>query len=69
MSPIHVNTAYITLQKNFKDLNFEKETILESLRKETLVNEEQKNYIEILKQTIESTINKLGIGPLLQQQR
>ncbi len=68
ITPININTAYTNLQNNFKDLNMEKERILETLRKETLLNEEQKNYIEILKQTIESTINKLGIGPLLQQQ-
>ena len=47
----------------------EKEQILNSLRKETISNEEQRNYIEILRQTLESTIFKAGIGPLLSSQR
>ena len=47
----------------------EREQILESLRKETLNNEEQRNYIEILKQTIEAKINKLGLSSSLNSQR
>lgn len=69
ITPINLNSAYTNLQNKSKEMNQEKERILDSLRKETLINEEQRNYIEILKQTIESTINKLGIGPLIQQQR
>ena len=54
---------------SFKELIKEKEHILESLRKETINNEEKKNYIEILKQSLESTILKVGLGPLLNSQR
>ena len=66
--PTTYNSSHNSLVLNMNELNLEKERILDSLRKETLLNEEQKNYIEILKQTIENTINKLGIGPLLNQQ-
>lgn len=48
--------------KTIQQLMHEKEQICESLRSETLINEEQRNYIEILKQTIESSIIKSGLG-------
>lgn len=60
---------YTKLYVSFKDLLKEKEQILESLRTETISNEEQRNYIEILRQTLESTIFKTGIGPLLSAQK
>ncbi len=60
---------YTKLFLSFKELLKEKEQILDSLRKETISNEEQRNYIEILRQTLESSILKTGIGPLLQAQK
>lgn len=43
----------------------EKNQILESLKIETINNEEQKNYIEILKQTIDSFVLKNGFANCL----
>ena len=60
---------YTKLYISFKDLTREKEQILESLRKETINNEEQRNYIEILRNTLESNILKAGIAPLLNAQK
>ena len=47
----------------------EKEQILESLRLETVTNEEQRNYIEILKQALENKINNNGMKNYIQQQK
>ena len=40
----------------------EKEEMAETLKKETIKNEELKNYVEILKQTLESSLIKNGIA-------
>ena len=56
--------AYYKLLENFKFLQNEKEQILHSLRSETLTNEEQRNYIEILRQTLESQLIKNGLSSL-----
>lgn len=60
---------YQRLQISYTTLLNEKEVILETLRTETLMNEEQRNYIEILKQTLESKISSLGIRNFLNQQK
>lgn len=61
--------AYAKLLHSFKDIAREKEQILDSLRNETIINEEQRNYIEILKQTIESSLIKHGLGNLINGQK
>lgn len=61
--------AYSKLHQNMKELIVEKDEILEYFKRETIENEEQKNYIEILKQTIDTTITKLNIGNSLQSQK
>jgi chromosome segregation ATPase len=58
--------AYDQLLGYTKEIGNEKEKALESLRNETVQNEEQRNLIEILRQTIESSIIKHGLGPLIQ---
>ena len=45
----------------YNQLLNEKEEILENLRQEILINQEQRNYIEILKQTIEQDLIKTGL--------
>ncbi len=61
--------SYTNLLFSYRELLHEKELILDSLRQETLNNEEQRNMIEILKQTIESSLFKSYLGPLLQNQK
>lgn len=58
---------YYEQSQAFQRLLMEKEQTLATLRNETLMNEEQRNYIEILKQTIETSIIKNGLGPVLQK--
>ena len=60
---------YNSIYNNLKKISEEKEQALESLRRETVINEEQRNYIEILKQCIESTIAKFNLSPILQAHR
>ena len=45
----------------YNQLLNEKEEILENLRQEILINQEQRNYIEILKQTMEQDLIKTGM--------
>lgn len=61
--------AYAKLHSAFKELMKEKEQILNSLRQETINNDEQRNYIEILKQTIESSLVKHGLLSMIEKQR
>jgi len=61
--------SYTNLLFSYRELINEKEIILDSLRQETLNNEEQRNMIEILKQTIESSLFKSYLGPLIQNQK
>jgi hypothetical protein len=51
----------------YNDHLAEKNQILETLKIETINNEEQKNYIEILKQTIDSFVLKNGFSNALNQ--
>ena len=55
MEKIEYNEEYI------KKLKREKEEILSQLKQEILTNDEQRNYIEILKQALESNISKHGL--------
>ncbi len=59
-----VKEAYSKLLENFHALQDEREAIIQSLREETLLNEEQRNYIEILRQTLESQLIKNGLSTL-----
>lgn len=61
--------AYSKLLNTFRELVKEKEKILETLKIETINSEEQRNYIEILKQTIESSLQKSGIFSLIEKQK
>ena len=61
--------AYTKLAVSHKDLLNEKESLLKTLRDETIINEEQRNYIEILKQTIESSLLKNGLYNYIQIQK
>ena len=53
--PIEYNEEYV------KKLKREKGEILTQLKKEIINNDEQRNYIEILKQALESNISKHGL--------
>lgn len=64
-----IKENYQKLFAQLKETQADREQVLDLLRNETLNNEEQRNYIEILKQTIESSILKQGLAPLLQQQK
>ena len=60
---------YVKLLMNHNELLKEKEEMVESLQSETLINEEQKNYIELLKQTLENKMGKLGSTIINQNQQ
>jgi hypothetical protein len=64
-----VREAYHKLLTSYKELMYEKEDLHRTLREETLANEEQRNYIEILKQTIESSLIKYGLSNYIQTQK
>jgi golgin subfamily B member 1 len=51
---------YSNMLACYKEILIEKEEMLDILRRETLLNEEQRNYIEVLRQTIESDLIKSG---------
>lgn len=53
-------------QDRVEFLESEKAAIEESLREQILSNEEQRNYIQILKQALEGKIDSLGLRDLLQ---
>lgn len=57
--------AYTKLYDSYKKLFTDKEIALNSLKSEILNNDQQRNYIEILKQTIESSLLKTGLKPLI----
>ena len=69
ITPDKLREVYTILHFAYRDLTSEKESILESLRNETLQNEEQKNYIEMLKQAIESSIIKHGLAQFFNSQK
>lgn len=61
--------AYSKLYQATNLILEEKEKIFDNLKRETIESEEQRNYIDILKQTIDTTIAKLNIGSALQSQK
>ena len=52
---------YSNIRACYKELIVEKEEILEILRNETLTGDEQRNFIQVLQQTIEADLFKSGI--------
>ena len=54
-------TLYNKLQSENEKLIEERETMMETIRKEMVNNDEQRNYIEILKQALESSLLKTGL--------
>jgi hypothetical protein len=53
---------YIKLLINHNEILQEKDELVEALKNETVACEEQKNYIELLKQTLENKIGKISSG-------
>ena len=53
--------GYSKLYEAFNKVSNDKEVAIVSLQNEILVNDQQRNYIEILKQTLESNLVKNGI--------
>ena len=64
-----IREAYSKLHNYVKEIIEQKNQISENLRKETINNEQHRNYIDVLKQTIDSTISKLNISNCLQSQK
>jgi len=60
-----VRDHYATLNSKYQDLLNDKADLEESLRNETLLNEEQRAYIEVLKQALEARIEDLGLTNVL----
>ncbi|CAG9320189.1 unnamed protein product [Blepharisma stoltei] len=58
----NLEDLYVDLRHKFLDLSKEKALLEESLRAEILASEEQKVYIEVLKETLENHIEKLGLS-------
>lgn len=58
--------AYSKLYESYKKIYTDKEIALSSLKTEILNNDHQRNYIEILKQTIESSLVKTGLKPMIE---
>lgn len=54
-------TLYNKLQSENEKLIEERETMMETIKKEMVNNDEQRNYIEILKQALESSLIKVGL--------
>ncbi len=65
----NLREAYLNLQEFSLKLKEEKEAILKSLNQEVLLNEEQRNYIEMLKSLLENSIINKGLVEMLQQQK
>ena len=59
-TPLRDNSSNSKLQ--YEKLLQEKNALMESLRKEMILNEEHRNYIQILKETLESNLLKCGIS-------
>ncbi len=83
--PTHSGTAYLhprprqeesarqnqqeAADSRVQTLEAEKATLEESLRGEMLANEEQRNYIEILRQALETKVEELGLGEVLERSK
>ena len=61
ISPEELFSYYSQIQIQYKKLLSEKNKLVNQLKKEMVTNDEQRNYIEILKQTIESSLIKTGL--------
>ena len=61
ISPEEIFSYYSQIQIQYKKLLSEKNKLVNQLKKEMVTNDEQRNYIEILKQTIESSLIKTGL--------
>ena len=61
--------SYLILQNNFLNLQQEKESVLNTLREETIVNEEQRSYIGMLKNSIENNIVNEKLFAMLNYQK
>ena len=61
ISPEELFSYYSQIQIQYKKLLQEKNKLVNQLKKEMVTNDEQRNYIEILKQTIESSLIKTGL--------
>ena len=62
------NNNNININEN-SNFDSEKETLLSALRKEMIINEEQRNYIEILKEALASNLFKTGfVGLILESE-
>ena len=61
IDPEQIFSYYSQIKNQNKQLIKEKNKLLSQLKKEIVTNDEQRNYIEILKQTIESSLIKTGL--------
>jgi len=64
-----IKQSYLIIQNKYKILQQEKDSILNTLRNETIINEEQRNYIEILKRTLETNIINEKLFNMLNNQK
>ena len=55
----------IKLRAMAEQLLKEKSQLVDALKNETLANEEQRNYIQILRKAIDQKMESLGLGDLL----
>ena len=65
----NLREAYLDLQNFSLKLKQEKEAFLKSLNQEVILNEEQRNYNEMLKSLLENSIINKGLSDLLQSQK
>ena len=59
----------IDLKGQIEKLTDEKKTLMDSLRNEMICNEEQRNYIQLLRETIEGKLYKSGLAELIQSSK
>ena len=64
-----LKVTYSTLNKENSSLYNEKETLLAALKDEQIQSEKQKNYIEMLQQTIESSLIKHGLVEAFEKEK
>jgi hypothetical protein len=57
----------IRIREMYEQAIREKESSEEALRMETLANEEQRNYIQILRHAVEAKLEGLGITELVRK--
>lgn len=59
----------LDLERSVEELTKQKMTLEDSLRGEVLISEEQRNYIEILKEALEAKIEDLGLKEILSKEK